>query len=110
MLGTVEKLAARLAVALERRGDGARRIELTLFRTDGALRRIAVGCARPLRNAQDIRALFAERLTALADEFDPGFGFDMARLSVVVAEPARPSRSASALRKTPANWCGWSTA
>ena len=29
--------------ALERRGDGARRIELTLFRTDGAVRRIAVG-------------------------------------------------------------------
>ena len=38
------------AVALERRGDGARRIELTLFRTDGALRRIAVGCSRPLRD------------------------------------------------------------
>ncbi len=36
VLGTAERLAARLKVALERRGDGARRIELTLFRTDGA--------------------------------------------------------------------------
>ena len=88
VLGTVEKLAARLGVALERRGDGARRIELTLFRTDGAVRRIAVGYSRPLRDAQDIRALFSERLAALADAFDPGFGFDMARLAVVVAEPA----------------------
>lgn len=92
VLGMVEKLAARLGVALERRGDGARRIELTLFRTDGALRRIAAGCARPLRDAADIRALFAERLYALSDEFDPGFGFDMARLSVVVAEPAPPEQ------------------
>ena len=32
---TVARLAARLQFALERRGDGARRIELTLFRTDG---------------------------------------------------------------------------
>jgi protein ImuB len=92
VLGTVERLAARLGLALERRGDGARRIELTLFRTDGVLRRIAVGCARPLRDAHDIRALFAERLDALADEYDPGFGFDMARLSVTVAEPAPPEQ------------------
>ena len=81
------RLAGRLQVALERRGDGARRIELTLFRTDGAVRRIAAGCSRPLRDPAQIRALFTERLAALADEFDPGFGFDMARLSVMVAEP-----------------------
>jgi protein ImuB len=92
VLGTVEKLAARLATALERRGDGARRIELTLFRTDGALRRIAAGTARPLRDPADMRALFAERLHAMADEIDPGFGFDMARLSVLVAEPAPPEQ------------------
>ena len=92
VLRTVARLAARLQVALERRGDGARRIELTLFRTDGAVRRIAAGCSRPLRDPEQIRALFVERLTALADEFDPGFGFDMARLSVVVAEPCPPEQ------------------
>jgi protein ImuB len=92
VLGTVEKLAAWLTIALERRGDGARRVELTLFRTDGALRRIAAGTAQPLRNAQDIRALFAERLNALSDELDPGFGFDMARLAVAVAEPCPPEQ------------------
>jgi len=92
VLGTVERLAGRLKVALERRGDGARRIELTLFRTDGELRRIAAGTSRPLRDAGDIRALFTERLAALADEFDPGFGFDMARLSVLVAEPCPPQQ------------------
>jgi len=92
VLGSAMRLAARLKVALERRGDGARRIELTLFRTDGALRRIAVGCSRPLRDPDDIRALFVERLAALADALDPGFGFDMARLSVLVAEPCPPEQ------------------
>jgi protein ImuB len=92
VLGTVQRLAGQLKFALERRGDGARRIELTLFRTDGALRRIAVGCSRPLRDEGDIRTLFGERLAALADEFDPGFGFDMARLCVVVAEPCPPEQ------------------
>ena len=92
VLGTVARLAARLAFALERRGDGARRLELTLFRTDGEVRRLAAGCSRPLRDPEQIRALFAERLNALADQFDPGFGFDMARLSVLVAEPAPPEQ------------------
>jgi protein ImuB len=92
VLGIVERLAARLKLTLERRGDGARRIELTLFRTDGALRRVVAGCSRPLRDPMQIRALFAERLAALADALDPGFGFDMARLSVVVAEPYPPEQ------------------
>jgi protein ImuB len=88
VLAVTGRLARRLQFALERRGDGARRIELTLFRTDGMVRRIAAGTSRPLRDPDDIRALFVERLAALADAFDPGFGFDMARLSVIVAEPA----------------------
>ena len=92
VLASVARLAGRLKFALERRGDGARRLELTLFRTDGALRRIAVGCSRPLREPDDIRALFVERLAALADALDPGFGFDMARLAVEVAEPAPPEQ------------------
>src|SRR5262249_34590326 len=74
------------------RGDGARRIELILFRTDGVVRRIAAGTSRPLRDPDDIRALFVERLAALADALDPGFGFDMARLSVIVAAPCPPQQ------------------
>ena len=92
VLMVIERLARRLQFALEKRGDGARRIELILFRTDGAVRRIAAGTSRPLRNPREIQALFVERLAALADAFDPGFGFDMARLSVLVAEPAPPEQ------------------
>ncbi|MBV9557847.1 MAG: DNA polymerase Y family protein [Pseudolabrys sp.] len=86
VLMVTEKLAARIEALLEQRGDGARHLELILFRTDGALRRICAGTSRPLRNPQAIRALFVERMAALADEYDPGFGFDMMRLSVVAAE------------------------
>ncbi|MGB7260066.1 MAG: DNA polymerase Y family protein [Pseudolabrys sp.] len=93
VLAVIGQLAARLKFMLERRGDGARRIELTLFRTDGALRRIAAGTSRPLRDPQEIRALFVERLAALADEIDPGFGFDLARLAVAVAEPCPPEQT-----------------
>jgi protein ImuB len=92
VLAIVARLAARLQRALERRGDGARRIELTLFRTDGEVRRLAAGTSQPLRDPTAIRALFMERLHALADALDPGFGFDMARLAVVVAEPAPPEQ------------------
>jgi len=52
--GIIERLAQRLVSALERRGDGARRIELTLFRTDGDIGRVTAGTSRPLRDAQAI--------------------------------------------------------
>jgi protein ImuB len=87
VLAVAMRLATRLRPTLERRGEGARRIELCLFRTDGAVRRIAVSASRPLRDPQDMRALLVERLAALADELDPGFGFDLARLSILQAEP-----------------------
>jgi protein ImuB len=86
VLASVERLAARLKTALAARGAGARRLELALFRTDGAVKRIAAGTSRPVRDVAAIRALFVERLAALGDELDPGFGFDLARLSVLVAE------------------------
>jgi protein ImuB len=87
VLATIERLAARLRSTLNARGEGARRLELALFRTDGVVKRIAVGSSRPIRDAQTVRALFVERLAALGDQIDPGFGFDLARLSVTIAEP-----------------------
>ncbi len=79
---------------LERRGEGLRRVELALFRTDGKVHRIEAGTSRPIREASEVRALFVERLAALADPIDPGFGFDLARLSVVTAETYAPQQIA----------------
>ncbi|MBN8919149.1 MAG: DNA polymerase Y family protein, partial [Rhizobiales bacterium] len=102
VLATVLHLAQRLCGMLERRGDGARRMALTLFRTDGAVRRIEAGTSRPLRDPKAMRALFAERLAVLADEWDPGFGFDLARLAVEVAEPAPAEQLGFGAREDPA--------
>lgn len=78
-------LARSFAGELERRGEGARLIELTLFRLDGAVSRLVVGASRPLRDPTATKRLFRERLAALGDDLDAGFGFDMARLSVLEA-------------------------
>jgi protein ImuB len=86
VLASIERLASRLETALAAHGEGARRLELALFRTDGVVKRIATGTSRPVRDPEAIRALFVERLAALGDEIDPGFGFDLARLSVLNAE------------------------
>ena len=83
----IERLVSRLATALkadlERRGEGARALALLLFRVDGAVSRIAVGTSRPMREPRLIRKLFHERLTALEQNIDAGFGFDLVRLSVL---------------------------
>jgi protein ImuB len=92
VLAVTERLAAQLKLMLEQRGEGARQFELALFRTDGKVRHLVVATSRPIDAAQDIRALFVERLTALADPLDPGFGFDVARLAVLRAEPRPPEQ------------------
>ncbi len=94
VLAITERLARRLSVMLERRGEGLRRAELALFRTDGRVCRIDAGTSAPVREASDVRALFVERLAALSDPLDPGFGFDLARLSVLAAEPCPPRQVA----------------
>ena len=87
LLQTLGSLAGRLASALERQGLGARLLEAAFFRTDGEVFRLEVGTAAPLREAEVFPLLFSERLTALADEWNPGYGFDLVRLSVFRAEP-----------------------
>jgi len=79
-------LAADLARLLEKQGLGGRRFELIFFRADGATRRMSVETARPLRDPKTLMRLFRERLDALADPLDPGFGFDLIRLAAPVTE------------------------
>lgn len=86
-LATLAGLAARVASSLERRGKGGRRFEAGFFRTDGKVLRLAVATARPERDSRAIVRLFRERLAALSDPLDPGFGFDLVRLSVPAMEP-----------------------
>ncbi len=78
-------LATSLRADLERRGEGARALQLLLFRVDGVVSRVSVGTSRPLRAPDLIARLFHERLAALADALDAGYGFDLVRLSVLAA-------------------------
>ncbi len=97
LLETVRSLAHRLHPALMRHGLGARLIEAAFFHVDGRVSRASVGTAAPLRTADTMAMLFAERLAALGavqDEgdwdggnWDLGDGFDMVRLAVRRAEP-----------------------
>jgi protein ImuB len=93
ILLTVESLTCELQSRLEQRGEGARRIQLILFRTDGRVMRLDVGTAAPLRDPVRIRRLFSDRLAGLVDEYDPGFGFDIIRLAVHVSERLDPEQA-----------------
>jgi protein ImuB len=90
VLRTTELLAQELARMLERRGEGARRLQVALFRTDGKVYRSEVGTGAPLRDPPRMRALFAERLAAVGEVCDPGFGFDVVRLAALATERCDP--------------------
>jgi protein ImuB len=78
---TLSRLAQMLVVAMAQQGKGARRLEACFFRTDGAVRMIRVDTGQPVTRAEVIDRLFRERFSALSDPLDPGFGFDLIRLS-----------------------------
>lgn len=93
VLGTLAQLAQELCRTMERRGEGARLLQVALYRADGKVHRLEAGAGQPLRDPQQMRRLFVERLAVVGDACDPGFGYDMVRLSALVAEPLLPVQS-----------------
>ncbi|KFB08530.1 DNA polymerase Y family protein [Nitratireductor basaltis] len=93
-IGTLEEiesllrmLATTLKEDLEQRDQGARQLQLALFRVDGAVSRISIGTSRPLRDPVAITRLFHEKLARLEESLDPGYGFDLVRLAVPASAP-----------------------
>ncbi len=82
----LQALAASLCNVMEKNGVGARRLEASFFRSDGAIRRIAVETGGPVCAVPVIDRLFQERLASLTDPLDPGFGFDLIRLAALRVE------------------------
>lgn len=80
---TIRQLASHLKPSFEQRGVGARRLEMRLFRVDGQVQSLAVRASTPLRDADRILGLFRERISALHDGLDAGFGFDLVRLNIL---------------------------
>ena len=91
--GALDLLMTKAAGILEQRGEGGRVFEASFFRTDGIVRRVHVETGRPSRDRKSVMRLFREKLEALADPLDPGFGFDLIRLAVLVMQPLDPAQA-----------------
>jgi protein ImuB len=83
---SLHALAISLSGMLERDGQGLRHLEAFFFRADGKVERISVKTGTPLRDPAVMLRLLDERLEALADPLDPGFGFDVIRLEASLTE------------------------
>ncbi len=84
----IERLCRAVCTALERRGEGARRLDLVFERVDGTMQLVAVGTARPVRDAPHLARLLRERIETV----DPGLGVEAMTLWVPLAEPASPGQ------------------
>ncbi len=84
---TILALAYDLCDLLTRHGEGARQLDVSLYRVDGAVKHVAAGTSRPLREPLAMARLFRDRVEAIgADGLDAGYGFDVVRLAALSAE------------------------
>lgn len=90
LLDTVlNDLTQNMARELEGRGEGARRLELGMWRVDGEVIMRRLEMAAATRDPAHIIRLFAGRL----DDIDAGFGIDILRLRASWAEPLTAGQS-----------------
>nr|WP_256375567.1 DNA polymerase Y family protein [Ensifer sp. WSM1721] len=92
ILELTRHLAKDVRSSLERHGEGGRLFELLLFRVDGRVFRVRAHAAVPLNDADRIAALFRERLQAVHDDLDAGYGFEILRLAVIRSERLDPAQ------------------
>ena len=75
-------LVAELCQGMAAAGFGARRLTLTVYRSDGEVSHLDATTSQPSRAAGHLLRLFEGKL----DRIDPGFGFDLITLAASVAE------------------------
>lgn len=80
-------LLQQAATVLEQRGLGGRAFRLALYRSDGARHMLDITTSQPTREPAPVLRLFDERIAALADPLDPGFGYDRIVLMVASTQP-----------------------
>ncbi|SEE65172.1 protein ImuB [Rhizobiales bacterium GAS188] len=73
----IAKLLDKLVVTLERRGVGARRLDLVFLRVDNIAQAVRIGTSCPNRDGKHLTKLLVERLV----QVDPGFGIERATLT-----------------------------
>lgn len=79
----IARLTDLVCAELERRGEGARRLDLIFERIDRTERAICIGTARPTRGPGHLARLLDEQL----ERVDPGLGIEAMRLTVPLVEP-----------------------
>jgi protein ImuB len=89
----IGKLVPQLCERLERRGLGARRLDLICHRVDNHAQAIRVGMAVPVRDVKRLTRLLCDKIESIA----PGFGIEMMTLSATVAEPLERKQTINSL-------------
>lgn len=89
-LDAVAELARQASDVLRERHAGGRRFAVRFYRSDGAVGDLAIETGKPTRDPALVMRLLREQVEHAADPLDPGFGFDMIRLAVPVADPLAP--------------------
>jgi len=82
-----------LCGALEKRGLGARRLDLLFHRVDNSLQAIRIGTARAVRDGKQLIRLLTDRIETI----DPGFGIEIMDLTATLAEPLALRQAVSRL-------------
>jgi len=93
-LAALAELAAQACEVMTQRDRGGRSFTARLHRSDGIVRRLTVETGQPMRDPAIVMRLFGERIEALSDPIDPGFGFDIVRLGIGTLELLAPTQFA----------------
>jgi protein ImuB len=94
---TIGELSIQLCDALERRGLGARRLDLICQRVDNRAQAVRVGTGLPLRDVKRMTRLLCDKIETI----DPGFGIEVITLAATVTEPLLPKQASSTLIDQP---------
>ncbi len=81
-------LCQELCTGLQQAGFGARRLRVSVFRSDGEVSHVDVATAQPNRDPDHLLRLFDDKL----ERINPGFGFDLITLGATVAEALSDSQ------------------
>ncbi|MEY9772138.1 protein ImuB [Sinorhizobium fredii] len=91
------KLVDQLCRALEKKGLGARRVDLLFHRVDSSYQAIRAGTATPVRDVKRLTRLLTDRIETI----DPGFGVEIMSLTATRAEPLVARQVISSLVEEP---------
>jgi len=91
------KLTGQLCEALEAKGLGARQLDLLLYRVDNRIEAIRIGTSLPVRDGTRLTRLLCDKIETIA----PGFGIELMRLAVPLAEPLASKQMISSLTEEP---------